>query len=242
MLDAVTITVALLVLLVAGLIQGAGGFGFALTALPVLCLMIPLKDASAMLVLTGLSINGFIFWRLRSHFSWERMLPIALGGLAGVPLGVLLLAKADARALQIVLGIVLLMAVGQNLAPGLRNRKWHPLWLGAPCGVFSGALTGAFGTGGPPAVAYVAAQGFDRFRYSASVQLAVGMGGLLRLPCLAVGGLLSWQILAMSAAGGVAAAVGAWVGLHVLKRLPEKALRYVVTAMLLVLAIKNLAG
>ena len=116
------------------------------------------------------------------------------------------------------------------------------MWLGAPCGLFSGALTGAFGTGGPPAVAYVATQGFDRHRYSASVQLALGVAALLRLPCLAAGGLLTWQILALSAAGGIAAAIGAWLGLHVLKALPEKGLRHVVMAMLLVLAVKNLVG
>ena len=110
-----TIAAIMLVCVLAGVIQGASGFGFALAALPVLSLMIPLKEASAMLVLTGLSVNGFIFWRLRSHFRVTRMLPLVIGGLAGVPLGVWLLVNADARVLQVALGIVLLIAVGQNV-------------------------------------------------------------------------------------------------------------------------------
>lgn len=237
-----TIVVVLLVFLLAGLVQGGSGFGLALTALPLLTLIMPIKEASPVLALTALTVNAFIFLRLRSHFRWERMLPLALASVAAVPVGVWLLATADARVLQIILGVLMLVAVVHGVVPGLRERRWHPLWLGIPLGGLAGTLTGTLGTGGPPIVAYVSTQGFDRFRYSASIQLTLGLCGLLRLPCLAAGGLLTWRLLGYSAVGCLAAMLGAWMGLRVLKRIPEKVLRYVVSAMLLGLAIKNLIG
>ena len=237
-----TLYAIMLVFMLAGFIQGASGFGFALMALPVLCLMIPITEASPMLVLTGLTINGYLFWRLRAHFRMDRMRALMIGCLAGVPLGVWALAQVEARVLQVSLGVVLLIAVTLRLVPGLNRSSWHPQWLGVPCGLFSGTLTGAFGTGGPPAVAYVTTQGFDRLRYAASVQVVLGLGSMVRLPSLAAGGLLTWRTLAVSAAGGLAAVVGAWMGLHVLKRLPEHILNRLVMAMLLLLAILNLMG
>lgn len=142
--------------------------------------------------------------------------------------------------LQRLLGIVLIITVVQNFLPGLGDKRWHPGALGVPCGLFSGALAGAFATGGPPAVAYVSSQDFTRFRYSATLQLTLGTSAVMRILCLGVSGQFTPRILLLSAVGMVCTVTGAWLGLHLLKRFSDETLKKVVLAGLFVLAMKYL--
>mgnify|MGYP001564520405 CR=1 FL=1 len=228
------------VLTAAGAVQGASGFGFGLVAVSLLGAVLPLKDASVMLVLASLSMNLYILLRLRLHFSLERMKWMLGGAVVGVPLGVWLLVRADERLLVRILGIVLLATVAQQFVPFVRGKRWHPVWIGAPCGLFSGALSGAFATGGPPAVAYVQSQQFDRFRYAAAVQVPLALAAAVRVVCLGAVGMFTKELLVLSVVGVACALAGAWLGLHALHRLPDRAVRTVVLAMLLVLGIKFL--
>ena len=228
----------ILVLITAGGIQGVSGFGFGLVAVSLLSGVIPLKQASVMLVLASLSMNLYILLRLRAHFSLERMKWMLTASIAGVPLGVWLLVRADESLLKRILGVILLLTVVQGFIPALRRKPWHPVWMGGPCGLFSGALSGAFATGGPPAVAYVQSQQFDRFRYAASVQVPLAIAAAVRLLCLGATGMFTWELLAFSVMGVVCAIAGAWLGLHFLKRLPDKVIRKLVLVMLLLMGIK----
>lgn len=234
-------TAAILVIMtLAGMVQGAAGFGFGLVAIAVLSLLIDIRDASVMLVLASLSMNIFIFWRLHTHFKRDRVMPMIVSAVLGVPLGVWLLVEADPIVLRRILGAVLILTVVQGLIPALAKRRWHPLYVGVPCGVFSGAFSGAFATGGPPAVAYVASQNFDRFRYSATLQLVLGTSAIARILCLGFSGMFTRRILTLSVSGVACTVLGAWLGLSVLKRLSDKKLKKGILGLLAVLGIKYL--
>lgn len=230
----------IIVFVTAAAVQGAAGFGFGLVAVGLLGSLLPIKDASVTLVLASLTLNCFIFYRLRSHFRWDRVLPMIVSTLVGVPLGVWILVAASEVLLHRLLGVVLLVTVVQNFLPGIGDKRWHPVGLGVPCGLFSGALAGAFATGGPPAVAYVSSQHFTRFRYSATLQLALGTSAVMRILCLGVSGQFTPRILLLSGLGIVCAIAGAWIGLHCLKWLSDEHLKKVVLAVLFVLGLKYL--
>jgi uncharacterized membrane protein YfcA len=228
------------VLTVAGAVQGVSGFGFGLVAVSLLGGVLSLKQASIMLALASLSMNLYILFRLRSHFLLNRMKGMLAGAFFGVPLGVWFLVEADEIVLRRILGIVLLLTVAQRLTPFIKEKRWHPVWLGVPCGLFSGALSGAFATGGPPAVAYVQSQQFNRFRYAASVQVPLALAAGVRVGCLGVARLFTPRLLALSLLGVACAVGGAWLGLHALKRLPDRIVQTVVATVLLVLGVKFL--
>ena len=240
-MTAIELIAVMTVVALAGAVQGAVGFGFGLVAVGVLGSFLPIKQASVMLVFASLGINLFIFIRLRHHFSLDRMRWMLAGAVVGVPLGVWALVKADEVLLRRVLGVVLLLTVLQRFIPGIKAKRWHPFWAGAPCGLASGALSGAFATGGPPAVAYVQGQQFDRFRYVASVQIPLAVAAVVRVACLGAARQLTPQLFALSILSVGCAVGGAWLGLHVLKRLPEETVRIIALTMLLVLGIKYLA-
>jgi len=228
------------IVLLAGAVQGAAGFGFGLVAVGLLSSLTTVREASVLIVFATLSLNLFIFWRLHASFRFERLVPLIAGAAVGIPLGIALLIKADPVVLQRILGGVLLIGVGQGFIPRLAGRPWHPIYLGIPCGVFSGALSGAFGTGGPPLALYVSSQDFDRFRYSATLQFLFAANGIMRTAGLALSGLLTGRVLYLSTIAVVCAVLGAWLGLKVLRRLPDAALRQAVRGLLLVLAVRCL--
>ena len=99
-----------LIMAAAGLVQGATGFGSGLVAIGLLTWIIDVQTGSVLLVLSALSLNLAILYRLRRHFHWERIWPLALSAVVGVPFGVLVLAKVDPQLLRPVLGVLLYLS------------------------------------------------------------------------------------------------------------------------------------
>jgi len=227
----------LIIILFAGFVQGVAGFGFGLVAVSILSLVMDLQNASISLVFCSLSINLLISWRLREHFKLERVLPMLLSTFVGVPLGLMLLIKADINMLKKLLAIILILTVINKVYPIFKSRRWHPVWLGIPCGLFSGALAGTFATGGPPIVAYVSNQKFNKLRYVVTIQLILGISAIIRLILLLAGGKLEGKLLINSLAGIAAALAGALIGLKILDRINQKYFTRFIIALLTLMAI-----
>jgi uncharacterized protein len=220
---------------VAGLLHGGVGFGFGLIAVSLLSLALDVKEASIVLVLGGLGLNASLLLRLRTHFHPGRITPFLVAAVVGVPLGVLFLVQADTLFLTRFLGLLLLISAVQRIIPHLAKHRWHPVTLGIPSGLFAGSLAGAFGTGGPPAIAFVASQNFDRLRWAASMQAFFGITALTRLASLTVGGVLDQRLLLLSLAGAAGAVAGGTVGLTLLRRMSPKTSKFLIAAMLFAL-------
>lgn len=223
-----------------GAVQGTAGFGFGLTSLALLALVIELRDAAVLVVFGALAINGIILLRLGRRFRLERLRAFLALSLLGVPVGVLCLQRLDVSLLYLLLGVLLVFSVAQRLIPAVAGRPWHPLWCGAPLGLLSGLLSGAFGTGGPPAVAYVASQQFPRERYAATLQVIFAISGVIRLLALSRTDLLTAAAVANGLLGALVAVGGALLGMRLLRRLSRRALEQVIYAMLFVFGVRYL--
>ncbi len=224
----------------AGLLQGAVGFGFGLVAVALLSLVFDIRAASIMLAPASLAMNLYILVRLRGHLALARVVPMLVATVLGVPLGVWFLLRANPVVLHRVLGAILLIVVIQGLVPMLARKRWHPVYLGVPCGLFSGMMAGAFASGGPPAVAYVVSQRFDRYRYAATLQVVFATSAIIRIVLLGFGGIFTRQSLALAAAGTVCAIAGAWGGLHLLRLQSDRRVKACVLVLLALLATKFL--
>jgi uncharacterized membrane protein YfcA len=231
---------AIVIALFAGAVQGATGFGFGLVALACLSAVAPLPQASIVLVLANLSVNAVMLVRLRRHVRLERLLPFIGAALLCVAPGVWVLTHAPVWLLHLLLGMLMAAAALQLALSPEAIRPWHPWLLGVPLGACSGIFAGAFGNGGPPTVAYVASQGFDRFRYAASVQLVLAASGLARFGQLVAGGLFDTDMAVQSGLLAVAASAGALLGLALLRRWSEPAMRHLLSILLALLAIRAL--
>lgn len=220
------------VVMIAAMVQSMTGFGFGLIVVGLLSLACPIKSAAVLNVLPALMINGLLTWRLRHHLRWDDMRPIAITAVCVTPIGVLLMEHLNSQVINGLLAVVLLVTLLQSLLSNGKHRPWHPYWLGVPMGLFSGLLAGAFGTGGPPLVAYVQSHHYDRYRHVVSLQVLLGVAGLMRVASMLWQGSLTREQWAVNGITCLIVLPGLWGGLKLLKHLSQRWLRSLVLVML----------
>ncbi|MFG0248927.1 MAG: sulfite exporter TauE/SafE family protein, partial [Phycisphaeraceae bacterium JB051] len=223
----------LLVVFLAGIVQSITGFGFGLVLVSLLSLSLPVKTAVVFNVVPALTINVILGWRLRSHLRWDHLKFAAVAAVVCTPVGVLLVSYLNEKVMNGILALILLMTLLQALLGSrITQRPWHHIWLGTPMGAFAGLLSGSYGVGGPPLVAYVRSRHYDRFAYVVSVQVLLAMSAVCRVISLLWQDTLTaeqWAINGMAAAVVIPAI---FIGMKLLKHLPNHWLNRLVLAML----------
>lgn len=104
--------------LLAAVVSGATGFGFALTATAIWMQWLPPQTVVVLCVVFGLALNvGYLphFWR---DIDPGRIWPFIAGGFVGVPLGVLLLRALPTAAIRAVVGVLLVAYAAYALFRG----------------------------------------------------------------------------------------------------------------------------
>ncbi len=225
---------------------GLTGVGGGTLTVPVLILFreTPASEAvgTALLFVTFTKLLATPVYYLRGQIHWRTSSYLLLGGLPGVVLGSLVLARMKTASLQplvltvVGLTVVLMAALGLWKLMGVRQRpagksreKWLP-WLALPLGVevgFSSAGAGALGT-----LVLMECTSLDTGSV-VGTDLVFGLvlsavGGGLHL----VSGTMNRDLLLHLSIGGVfGAAAGAWLG----SWLPSRPLRAALTAFLVLL-------
>src|SRR4051794_10018425 len=138
-------------LIVAGLLKGMIGVGMPVVALPLLSLFIDIKSAAMLLsmplILSNLpqALEGG-----KTGRCLVQLMPVLLGTIPGVFLGVRILLALDADAARTIAGLVLMGAGGITLfAPELQIRSRLVLPTGIAFGFFGGILGGIAAMAGP---------------------------------------------------------------------------------------------
>jgi uncharacterized protein len=171
------------VVFVATLVRSTLGFGEALIAVPLLALRIPVGVAAPLAVLVSVVVAGAIVAQDWRGVHCRAAAGLIVASLFGIPLGVLLLARADDQVVKLLLGSVIILFSVYSLAIG-RSRSLandHAGWLLA-CGFFSGVLGGAYGMNGPPLAIYGALRRWSPQHFRATLQayfLPVSIVGLV---------------------------------------------------------------
>jgi uncharacterized membrane protein YfcA len=167
--DATTAYVVAVIFL-ATLIRSTLGFGEALVAVPLLALLTPVAVAVPLAVLVSIVVAAAVVVQ-----DWERIELRSAGGLiaaslAGIPIGVLLLAKVEDQAIKLMLGAILVAFSVYSLAGRTRRvEQDHVGWL-VGCGFLAGILGGAYGMNGPPIAVYGALRRWSPQQFRATLQ------------------------------------------------------------------------
>lgn len=227
---------------VAGAVASVAGFGIGSILTPLLAVRSDARLAVALVALPHFAGTLLRFYRLRAHVDRKVFfgfgLASALGGLAGA----LLHAELHSRALGVVFGCLLVFA-GITGVTGLAAKMRFGRRAAWVAGVLSGGFGGLVGNQG--GIRSAALLGFDVPR-DAFVATATAIGvvvDLARLPVyFATQGdaiLASWRVVAVATAGVL---LGTIFGAGLLRRIPEKTFKTVVSAIILALGVGVLAG
>jgi uncharacterized membrane protein YfcA len=152
----------------AGFTQGFSGFGAVIVSLPCLSLFIPIKTVVPLVNLMSCVMNLILVIQLRRHLQWPKILPLLLGSLPGIPLGVYYLKHVAPWMLELLLGAVLISFPFYSRYTNPDKRRLQPIWAYL-AGFGSGCLGGSLGTNGPPIIIYAALQPWDKDELKATL-------------------------------------------------------------------------
>lgn len=148
--------------MVAGVLQGAAGFGFGLIALPASMAITASMDAVPLVIVLNLAVCAGLAVKLRGDVHFRLVVRLAGGALAGLPIGLLVFEMADpdqatvAVAVIVLAFLVLLASSGRGSEePGDES---HVRFRGASAigvGAMAGAMAVSLGMPGPPVVLYM---------------------------------------------------------------------------------------
>jgi uncharacterized membrane protein YfcA len=224
------------VVFLAALVHGAAGFGAALVAMPLLVLVMDVRDATPLVAILTLTVNALLLGALRRDFEIRRLLPLCLGALAGIPAGILFLRYGPRSFLELLLGLVLISYALHGLVsrrrPPPTGRKGAFLF-----GLASGFVGGAINTGGPPAVIYMSSQPWRKEEVHASLQFYFLLVGFLVVAGHALSGLTTAATMNTYVTLLPALSAGSAAGYLAHRRVSADSYRTMILVLLLVLGI-----
>ena len=148
--------------LAGGFVSGLAGFGTALMALGIWLYVLPPSIAVPLVLICSIVAQTSTlpsFWR---SFDFKLVWPFLISGLAGVPLGTMLVAYADPRIFKLSVGVLLLVfptALYLNRNPiafSIGGRA-----ADAVVGFAGGILGGLAGLSGPPPILWASVRGWE---------------------------------------------------------------------------------
>lgn len=138
---------------VASIVRGFSGFGAGLIFMPVAAACLGPKTAAGILyIIDGILVLPFVISAARI-VDWREILPLGIGAVLTVPLGVAILLHVDPIVLRWGLSVVIIASVGA-LAAGWRYHGPTRAWLSMLVGGVSGFMSGSAQIPGPPVLIY----------------------------------------------------------------------------------------
>ena len=233
--------VLLIVAVIAGSIAAVSGFGIGSLLTPVLIMSMPTAHAVAILAIPHAVATAIRWLRLRSdvHAPTFRQFGVAsaFGGLAGAAVQT----RLESQVLTIVLGVLMVLAGGAELArrpiPLPQTRLWRLLG-----GVLSGLFGGLVGNQGGIRAAALLGFNLPPRQLVATATASALLVDAARVPIyllsagpVIAGELRMWIILS------IGVTVGTFLGVPLLRRIPESIYRRLVGALLAMLGVSLLA-
>jgi uncharacterized membrane protein YfcA len=217
----------------AGFVQGLSGFAFGLVAMSFWAWTLEPRLAAVLTVFGALTGQVIAAVSVRRGFDAKQLLPFVLGGLVGVPLGVLLLPRLDVHWFKLVLGTLLVVWCPAMLMSASLPRIRHGGRLAdGVVGLAGGVMGGIGGFTGTLPTLWCTLRGVEKDTQRAIIQnfnlamLAVTMGTYLAT------GLVTREVLPLFAIVAPAMLVPTLLGAKLYAGISEARFRQVVLGLL----------
>lgn len=205
-------------------VRGAFGFGDGLIAVPILSLMMPVKEAVPLILLLSIVTSVSGLWRERKHVHVGSLKRAGSIALVTFPLGILLLTRLDETLVRTLLGAVLIVLALWSLsaikpAP-LRANVWSYIF-----GALAGVLGGAYALRGIVFAVYGSLRGWEPAQLRATLHSFYLLSGVLVPLGYGVTGLLTPTVIVYLALFTLPALVAGWMGQRLSENLDAETFR-----------------
>lgn len=157
----ITILTTIVIILIASMLKGITGFGFALLSFPLLSFIFPISMLVPAFAIFNFFTSAYILFGLKEKAKWYYIVPMIVASLGGIPLGIYALEYMNEDTLKLIAGIIIIifslkLLKGVELAR--RNIKM-PVFF---AGFLSGILSSSISLDGPPLVIAMSRKGYNK--------------------------------------------------------------------------------
>lgn len=214
----------------AAIVQSTAGFGFSLMLVPLLSLVIGVRETVVLANLLSASLQAALLVRARQACEWRLGGTLLVGALVGMPLGLLVVTFLSPSALKLLIAVTVLVFTGL-LWRGVRLQTAGTVGCVAT-GLISGILNVSTSMSGPPVVLYLQAQGMARSPFRATLFAYFTTISAIAVILLALAGHFTETVALGALVAIPSLVVGGAVGSLIHKSVPEHRFRYLVYAIL----------
>ena len=236
------LTIFLIATFVAAVVTGLAGFAFGLVAAAIwLHVLTPVQSAS-LIIGFGLVVQGYSVWKIRHAVSWQRLWPLVLGAVPGVPVGATILGWASPEHVRAGIGILLVLYSLHGLVrPQLKPVRASGV-ADAVVGFVNGVLGGMTGLAGIVVTIWCGLRGWakdvQRTVFQPVGVIVFATSGLW----FGATGVIAVDTVKLFAIGLPVLLAGTWLGLKLYGRLDEAGFRRIVLLLLLVSGLSLVIG
>lgn len=158
--------------------QAIFGFGAGLIAVPLVSVLIGVKETVIFLILFQF-LNGLLILDSYKNIPWKTIMPMSITMILGTIIGTFILAGSNNSALKIILALSILAFLGKSVfikKPKFSNKNKN--LVGMLLGFIGGLFEGILGIGGPPLTMYLLTA------VSRKEQIRAGLISLFFISCL----------------------------------------------------------
>ena len=214
------ITIAVLTLATLG--HAIFGFGGGLIAIPILSILIGVREAVT-LSLVQQMVTVILLSRTLRHVDWQITAPLLVGMLPGTIAGIAMLSSLNDTVLRVSLSVFIFLYLVKSIGfpnlvlAGIRHRGW-----GAFAGFLGGSFQGLIGTGGPPVVMYLNETASSKNVFRAGLLLLLAVSNIVRLGISVPAGLFTDSVIEASLYTMPFFLIAMWIGDKLMSRIDEK--------------------
>ncbi len=222
-MNALTYTLLLAGALAGGFVSGLAGFGTALMALGIWLYVLPPSLAVPLILICSVVAQSSTLPSMWRSFDFRLVWPFIVGGLAGVPIGIILIAHADPRVFKLGIGLFLLVfptVLFFNRAP--MAFRFGGRLADAGVGFAGGVMGGLAGMSGPLPILWASLRGWGKDERRGVFQIFNWTILLVALCVQAASGLVGQQVLWLALLAFPGTVFGAWLGARVYHAISDR--------------------
>ncbi len=229
-----------IVVMISGFVQSSLGFGYAITSLAMMPMILETHSSHIVVSLSGLPVLFMTACSYKRSVEWSEVKRTFLGAFFWLPIGLLLFASLPQRQLSQVTGLAILFFVlWDHFKKGDQAVTSPPHWLSYLAGGISGFLAGAVSIGGPPVATYALRRGWNPSTFKSFVSSCLLLIASLKIIGLFAAGFLIRDDLFHALWAVPFAIGGVLVGTAVSRFIKPQLFRKIITVVL-ILAASNL--
>ncbi|HET7579081.1 MAG TPA: sulfite exporter TauE/SafE family protein [Bacillales bacterium] len=244
--DYVEILAGLLVALVIGFSK-TGMPSFGIFGVAVMALVFPAKASVGILLPILLTGDLFAITYYRRKVIWKYLWGLIPWVIPGLAAGYFVLEWSNNRGLEILIGSIVLALIGVHVLltrvnERLENQVTGSSWFSAAIGIMAGFTTMIGNAAGGIMTIYLLSKKLDKNAFIGTGAWFFFFVNLSKVPLYASLGMITWHTLLFNLWMVPAVVVGAFIGIKVLKKIPETWFKWLILVLAAGGAVRLLIG